>query len=71
MDHRVYVFCRKNALKVSSQKHRVKNVGLQFCLPRTGLFVHGRKDIKSEEVDLDVYTVNSGDCRSNRSRNVY
>ena len=62
MDHRVYVFIRKNALKVSSQKHWVKNVGLQFCLPRSRLFVHGRKD---------VYTVNSGDCRSNRSRNVY
>ena len=29
------------------------------------------KELKSEEVDLDVYTVNSGDCRSNRSRNVY
>lgn len=29
------------------------------------------KELKSEEVDLNVYTVNSGDCRSNRSRNVY
>lgn len=29
------------------------------------------KELKSEEVDLDVYTVNSGDCRSNRNRNVY
>lgn len=29
------------------------------------------KELKSEEVDLDVYTVNTCNCRSNRSRNVY
>ena len=29
------------------------------------------KELKSEEVDLDVYTVNTCNCRSSRSRNVY
>ena len=48
-----------------------KNYPEQFQTVKPGDLKEKYQELKSKEVDLDVYTVNTGDCRSNRSRNVY
>ena len=63
------IFMKYEIFFLLQQYH--KNYPEQFQTVKPGDLKEKYQELKSKEVDLDVYTVNTGDCRSNRSRNVY